>query len=453
MTAARPAPTPRYWLLIANVPDGPYEGQQIHTKYVAGEIDANTPACPVGDSVWLPLAQFPGLGLVSGIWSVPGRGTPPTAICAVPPGAVGAVLPVAEPVHQTVPAAEPMVLPVPAAEATGKAWNPVAIACLGLLFSPVWAGIMTAMNGRRLGLRLPAWRPIAIAMGAPLLFLVCDTWLGSYLVNALLYLSALGLLWGVDLAWQVSAYRQLVAWSRPTGGWLIPALAGTPLAVVVVLVFVVSPWLPLEPREVCDRFTHATSEPEMQRYTTKQLWPAVHALATLPETGSQEEWELTDEAVAPPELGGYFVGHRVSWMEAGQLQQIEGVFHLVRWEGTWKIEEIYITRVNHQPLETWVALSRDYPLFVPTSSGTAAAPNAAPPHPAVGAGSTARRTQGPVPPGAQPGPNGDTMRFLSRGGGRWILVLLIAVITAVARWGKAMLARFTPVAGDRRGSV
>ena len=46
------------------------------------------------------------------------------------------------------------------------AWNPQTIAWLGLLLSPVWAGIMAAINTRRLHVKLPIWRPIVVSVGA-----------------------------------------------------------------------------------------------------------------------------------------------------------------------------------------------------------------------------------------------------------------------------------------------
>jgi len=54
---------------------------------------------------------------------------------------------------------EPTPLPV------RKPWNPTAILWLGVLFTPVWAGIMAALNNRRLGLAHPSWVGPLIGVG------------------------------------------------------------------------------------------------------------------------------------------------------------------------------------------------------------------------------------------------------------------------------------------------
>jgi hypothetical protein len=71
-----------------------------------------------------------------------------------------------------------------------RPWNPVVIAWLGLLFSPVWSGTMAALNGHRLGLRLPLWRPLGIGVGALLLSFGQSFVLGWYVLDLVLYLGA-----------------------------------------------------------------------------------------------------------------------------------------------------------------------------------------------------------------------------------------------------------------------
>lgn len=52
----------QYWLLIDDVPSGPFTVKQIHDKLASGEITWQTPTCPLGGGGWLPLVQTPGIG-------------------------------------------------------------------------------------------------------------------------------------------------------------------------------------------------------------------------------------------------------------------------------------------------------------------------------------------------------------------------------------------------------
>lgn len=54
-----------YWLLVGNLPSGPFTAEQVHAKLAAGEVTWETRACRLGDSTWLPLVQTPGLGPTS----------------------------------------------------------------------------------------------------------------------------------------------------------------------------------------------------------------------------------------------------------------------------------------------------------------------------------------------------------------------------------------------------
>lgn len=141
---------------------------------------------------------------------------------------------------------------------------------------------------------------------------------------------------------------------------MLPAFAGVPAAAIVLLVFVVEPLRPLEPREVCERFLQAKSESAIKGYATLNLLPAMRALARLNDNPKAElEWELTDDGPAPPDVGGYFVGFRMLLTEGGRPMREEGVFHLVMRDSQWKIEEVYFTSINDQSLNPWITLSRD----------------------------------------------------------------------------------------------
>ncbi|QJW93145.1 hypothetical protein [Frigoriglobus tundricola] len=52
----------RYWLLIGEVPSGPFAVAEVHAKLAAHEATWETPACAVGGGTWLPLVRTPGVG-------------------------------------------------------------------------------------------------------------------------------------------------------------------------------------------------------------------------------------------------------------------------------------------------------------------------------------------------------------------------------------------------------
>lgn len=52
----------RFWLLIGDVPNGPFDVAQIHAKLLSGTITWQTRACPLGGNTWLPLVGTPGFG-------------------------------------------------------------------------------------------------------------------------------------------------------------------------------------------------------------------------------------------------------------------------------------------------------------------------------------------------------------------------------------------------------
>lgn len=52
---------PGYWLMIGDIPQGPFDVAQIQAKLASGEATWQTQACPVGGSTWLPLVQTPGI--------------------------------------------------------------------------------------------------------------------------------------------------------------------------------------------------------------------------------------------------------------------------------------------------------------------------------------------------------------------------------------------------------
>ena len=268
------------------------------------------------------------------------------------------------------------VAPSSGSSRSSSPWNPITVAWLGLLFSPVWAGIMAAINTRRLKTNGHVARPIAIGVGSLILDLIINLWVDIYLLDLLLYTGAVGLIAFFDLLPQRQAYQQHIAREPVSGRWLVPSLAGSPLALLVLFSFGIYPLIPLEPRQVCEKFVQASSESELRKYTTANLGPALKELAKSTDQNSQSKmtFELTDEAPAPEGVGGYAVGFRMMQMQKGEASAGEGLFHLVHWDGQWKIEELYLTALNRQPLEPWFALSRDYSqLAQPASANSSVA--------------------------------------------------------------------------------
>jgi hypothetical protein len=294
---------------------------------------------------------------------------------------------------------------------------------------------MAAVNARRLGLNTPWWRPVGIGVASLVLDALLGLWLDSYLLSVVLYLGALVLIWLADLRVQADEFKRQVSPFMRQGGWLVPILSGLPVAPLVFFAFVVAPLSPLEPRQVCEKFNQARGEEEAKKYTTLNLWPALATLMRADDSNNPNnpiEFELTDEALAPSEIGGYLVGYRTVFKDGGNHTQVEGVFHLVQRHGEWKIEDIYFTSFNRQPLEKWMSVARDYQQMA----------------------EAARQQQAVVPPKTSPPANtqkqSDNQTSIVRplvvglfagGKAKAVGVFLVAVLLALARFGKGLIAQ------------
>ena len=207
----------------------------------------------------------------------------------------------------------------------------------------------------------------------------------------------------------------------------------------------VSPLIPLEPRQVCEKFNQARTEQEMKKYATLNLWPALATLARMEDSEDPGEFELTGEEPAPANVGGYLVGHRMVFKEGNNHTQIEGVFHLVDRQGEWKIEDIYFTSIDRQPLENWLSIAKDYQQLAATAreKGKAAAPpKSSTKTPASGQKEWYENR------GFQHSAGRGIAHFFSSGGGKVVGVVLLGIVVAVFRFGKGLLDYFT--SGPRR---
>ncbi|MCP3905992.1 MAG: DUF4339 domain-containing protein [Planctomycetes bacterium] len=75
---------------------GPFEADAVRGKFQAGEITADSLACPEGGQEWLPLTSFPELGAVAAPAPPPMTGAPPmmgAQFGAPPPYVAGSDVP------------------------------------------------------------------------------------------------------------------------------------------------------------------------------------------------------------------------------------------------------------------------------------------------------------------------------------------------------------------------
>jgi hypothetical protein len=149
---------------------------------------------------------------------------------------------------------------------------------------------------------------------------------------------------------------------KSPGSWLVPCLAGSPLALLQLAGIAVA-FLPTGPRDVCREFLAADNPDEAKQYTTSNMMPIIRQfelletlLKQLPESQEDEEeieyFQLTDEAEAAPDVGGYLVGYRSTMPdEDGGTFTLSGYFHLLEVKDEWKIDCWIITHFNNQPLD------------------------------------------------------------------------------------------------------
>lgn len=322
----------RFWVMRGQSPDGPFDVEQIHWFLANGTIGWQTLACQVGFSDWLPLISMPGIGPGA---STPSSPPPTTSITNFPRTG-------ASPQHG----------PAPIANIT-RPWNPRLIAILSLLFTPMWGSVMAAINGPRLGSRTSPWIPIFIGGGylaVEIAWSIYFPHFDSTLLSWVIYLMAAALLWGAVLQRQAALFDSTPG--RPSGTWVWPSVTGAPLAALFLLAFVVSPFLPLDPYIVCERFTQSHSANQKMEFASQNLRHSMNEISS--NLSAVTHWELLGEEPAPVEVGGYLVGFRT--MTASRVRT-EGIFHLMPVNGVWKIEEIYITRRRNDDFVPWGKLS------------------------------------------------------------------------------------------------
>lgn len=253
------------------------------------------------------------------------------------------------------------VVPITADASNSKRpWNPRTIAWLSIACSPLWGGFMTAANAKRLGMTTGSARPIGIGLGWAFIGIVLNLCLGEgYFRSVVLYLGSIGALWLSDLREQSRLYEASRIPNAADGSWIVPGLVGAPLALIAFFAMVVGPFMPLEPREVCQRLIDADTDAEFKRYATLNLQPALIALNKASEKGEKHEYELLGEE-ALTDSTGYLVGYRGSSAENEKVVTINGFFHLLSIDGEWKVEEMYVTGAGGRSWEEPVPISANY---------------------------------------------------------------------------------------------
>lgn len=309
----------RWWLSTAGKAEGPYTESYIRAGLKTNTIASNVYSCPVGGQEWKAVSEWPEFA-----------------------GACSANTPPPPPDHT---------------RPTKPSWNPLALASLGLLFTPAWTGIMAALNARRLGLSLPAWRPLAIGIGSTVLYILlsCAGMDRGFIIETLIFeIVPLVAIWHLDLAAQEQphAAKQL----KTQDHWIGPVLAGSPFGLLTI----VSLWLvlfgPLEPLEVVKRFDAANTVEEARKYITSNLYQMVddfqEAERLAPELLSDDDGEVEylGEYYDENDDNQYYVDYRlyVPPIDSEPGGRMEGYYHL-RWlDGSWKIDDILVTSLNGQ---------------------------------------------------------------------------------------------------------
>lgn len=280
-----------------------------------------------------------------------------------PAGQLAELAPLLKQQPPPLPAGPPVISKIVTKTAAAKGpWNPEAIGILSVVFTVVWGGVMTAVNARRLGMPAPWWRPVGIGVAYLVLDGLLGSWLGdSYLISLLIHLGSVGVLWVTDLDGQAKQFKSLSAGSNGEGKWLVPGLAGAPLALLSVIYFLIMPFAPLEPREVCRRLFDAQTESEFKKYATLKLQPALIALSKFDEDSDAEYELLGEEETA---AGGRLVGFRMVGTDQGKPVSMDGYLHLLELDEGWRVDELYFTGFDGQAVDQPIPLSSNYQQIV-----------------------------------------------------------------------------------------
>lgn len=310
---SNPAQTRAWRLLDGQAERGPFSDAYVLAGLRTATISHDTPARPEEGTTWRPLKEWSAFA---------------AACREVPPPPVSA----------------------PHLLAAKRAWDPRLIAWFGLPFTPIWCGIMAAVNARRLGSG-PVWRPVLIVA----LWMVADLLLNAgglqplagasnLALSCLFDFAVVGLIWLLDLRPQQFVFSRYAKAPGGSVGWMVPVAAGAPLAALMLVAYASMLLLPAEPREVCRGLLEATTYEEAKDYATANLWPTLSAGYAGGDRG-ELDWDYELTADRPAESGGeWYVDCCFNNRSPKSAGPVDGVFHLVSAESQWKVEEVYFTK-------------------------------------------------------------------------------------------------------------
>ena len=318
-----------WWISNSGKLEGPVDQDEVRRRIRERMLSPDAYACLAGTEDWRRLSEI--LQFLQEFGDAPPPPPPPDAGPAHPP-------------------------PYEAAKRYG--WNPLAIAFLGLLFTPIWSGIMAAINGRRLGLDQPIWRPLAIGIGSQIICITiaCAGFETGFFWGELIFtIAPLLALWSLDLDPQHAEYERQA--DPPLNNWLIPALAGSPLALLTILGLGVELFAPLEPAVVVQRFVDASNVAEARPYCTSNMDDLLDGIAALEKLAGSEaaveepEIELLSEYYDEYSDNDYGVDFRMEFppMDDDPALTLHGYFHLKWTDDRWKIDDWIVTASSEFP--------------------------------------------------------------------------------------------------------
>jgi hypothetical protein len=332
---------PQFWLMQDNLPpSGPYELAQLQLQYQQGQLPVTAFLCQVGQTQWLPIGIHPtfqqNLPVISPVNSVEQP-------------AITQSLSQNGPLLESTVKREP--IPNDSDISSTHPWNPWLIHWFSLIFTPFWGSIMAILNASRIPGLVRPWITLWLTILATAIGIFGDL---SFSQLFYLYLATWGVVWYSGLRKQSRIYPSMVARAPNAtshSSWTLPTIVGIPFAGMVLLVFGILPFLPLTQREVCERLIAEDTLEKCKDYVTPHFYRVLQKLETFKsENDEHDQLILTSEMWAPADIGGYLVHFEGTMAMEGSQHRIRGGFHLLQFGSDWKIDEIYCSEIDEQPL-------------------------------------------------------------------------------------------------------
>jgi hypothetical protein len=187
--------------------------------------------------------------------------------------------------------------PVSIAGKLPKPWDPQTIVFGGILFTPIWAGVMAAMNERRLGSQrtpAPAIWIAAIWFVADFVLYPLLGWglLATWLTTA----ACLWLLWEIVLVEQRKDFAKIPV-EQNFDHYGLPVLAGVPAMLMLGFQFFSAATSTPTPYELCQRFEQAKPADRLPLSSSK-MQELLSAIEKFKRDGGTMTWGLTKDPEA-----------------------------------------------------------------------------------------------------------------------------------------------------------